>query len=86
MIFHQPWGHHDARNEPGVAEAETLCCMVSSSLFPGITPTFSCSLCRSVAESLEIDFGAAFVSLEIAVCRIVEQHRRAPDESIIEGL
>src|ERR1043165_6616066 len=87
MIFHQPCGHHNARSEPGVAGAETLCCMVSSCWFPGLTPGDSCqSLSGSVAKRLEIDFGAALVSLEVVVGRVVEQHRRAHDESVVERL
>ena len=40
---------------------------------------------RSVAERFEIDLGATFVILQIAVRRIIEQDGRAPNEAIVEG-
>ena len=88
MILHQPWGHHDARNEPGVAEAETFCCMASSGLFPSITLKVFVRVVLgcSVAKPFEIDFGAALVPLKVVVRRIVEQDCRASDESVVERL
>jgi hypothetical protein len=90
-IFHHPEGHHGSAlcNDCGDAEAETLCCIVSSESALGHCAESvlvnGAAGDRSVAERFEIDVGAALVILQIAVRRIVEQDRRVPNEPIVEG-